>query len=177
MTTTAPTLQTERLILRTPRFEDLPTWTRFIQSDRAEFVGGPVANDGLAWRAFAHIAGMWALRGFGSFVYALKETPDQPLGSTGPWFPVGWPEPELGWLLWDEAAEGTGVAREAALEARRYAYEVLDWQRPVSYIDPDNHRSIALAERLGAVLDPDAQQPFPEQKILVYRHPEVLPCP
>ena len=169
-----PVIETERLILRTPRFEDLSVWTPFLASERSQFIGGPQPDAGQAWRAFSHIAGMWALRGFGSFVFTRKNTQDQPLGASGPWFPVGWPERELGWTVWDQSAEGTGLAFEAASAARRYAYDTLGWQRAVSYIDPGNARSIALAERLGCTLDPDADTPFPDKRDLVYRHPEVL---
>ncbi len=42
--------------------------------------------------------------------------------------------------------------------------------RLVSYIDPRNSRSIRLAERLGAKLDPKAAKVDPDD--LVYRHPE-----
>ncbi|BBU58844.1 hypothetical protein KU6B_51090 [Mameliella alba] len=46
------------------------------------------------------------------------------------------------------------------------------WSTLVSYIHPDNTRSRALAERLGAVHDPNAQLPEGEtaQETLVYRH-------
>lgn len=172
--TLAPTLTTDRLILRAPQFSDLDLWTRFMASDRARFIGGPQPDAGQAWRAFAHMAGMWALRGVGSFVFARKDTPDQPLGSCGPWHPIGWPERELGWTVWDPSVEGTGLAFEAATEARRYAYEVLGWQRPVSYIYHTNTRSIALAERMGCVRDDTAAKPFPEKPDLVYRHPEAI---
>lgn len=42
----------------------------------------------------------------------------------------------------------------------------------VSYIDPANARSIALAERLGARHDPDAPLPEGEtpEETIVYRH-------
>ena len=42
------------------------------------------------------------------------------------------------------------------------------YARCVSYIDPGNARSIALAERLGARPDPDAPRADPDD--LVYRH-------
>jgi RimJ/RimL family protein N-acetyltransferase len=48
----------------------------------------------------------------------------------------------------------------------------IGWQEVVSYIAPENHRSIALAERLGAALDKNAPQPKPEKPCLVYRHPK-----
>jgi RimJ/RimL family protein N-acetyltransferase len=89
---------------------------------------------------------------------------------TGPWFPEGWPEQEIGWSLWSAEAEGRGFALEAAQAARGYAYGDLGWPTAVSYIRPENRRSIALAQRLGAVLDPDAATPD-DSDDLVYRHP------
>ena len=167
-------IETDRLVLRAPCLDDLGVWMAFLASERASVIGGPQTDAGQAWRAFAHIAGMWALRGFGSLVFAQKNAPDYPLGACGPWFPIGWPEPELGWQVWDLSAEGNGFAFEAATAARRFAYDSLGWQQPVSYIDPQNARSIALAERLGCTLDPNADTPFRDKCDLVYRHPEVL---
>jgi RimJ/RimL family protein N-acetyltransferase len=164
-----PVLCTERLVLRAPTLGDLPAWTAFAGSDRARFVGGPI-DAGKAWRAFAHVAGMWALLGLGTFVFAPREAPGTPLGMAGPWRPVDWPEPEIGWTLWSEAAEGRGLAAEAAAAARAYAFRDLGWSTGVSYIHPDNARSIRLAERLGARLDRDALHPS-DDPCLVYRHP------
>ena len=50
-------------------------------------------------------------------------------------------------------AEGRGIAREAAVAARAYAYGRLGWQTAVSMIDPANTRSIRLAERLGCRME------------------------
>ena len=50
-------------------------------------------------------------------------------------------------------AEGRGVAMEAAIAARAYAYRVLGWQTAVSMIDPGNARSIRLAQRLGCRME------------------------
>jgi len=168
-----PTLQTDRLILRAPQMGDVQPWIDFVNSRRAEFVGGPDLGVAKGWRGFAHVAGMWMLRGYGSFVFALKSDPDTPLGMTGPWHPLDWPEPELGWTVWSDAAEGQGFAHEAATAARSFAYDTLGWPTAVSYIDSRNTRSIALAERLGCTLDPAAATPkgAPDEVILVYRHP------
>lgn len=164
-----PVLETERLSLRAPQPGDYDAWKAFYLSDRAEFIGGgPDQTAGIAWRAFCHIIGMWAVRGFGSFIVTRKGE-DTPVAMTGPWYPDDWPEFELGWTVWDPALEGTGLAYEAAQEARRYAYGVLGWKQPVSYIHRDNARSIALAKRLGAVLDERA--PAPHSSDVVYRHP------
>ena len=52
-------------------------------------------------------------------------------------------------------------------------WRVLRWDTVVSYIAEGNERSLRLAERLGARLDPAAAAPsFPDQTVLVYRHPQ-----
>lgn len=163
-----PDIETDRLLLRAPRFEDYPAFETFLLSDRAKFIGGPGPDAKGRWRAFAHIAGLWLLRPPSSFVVALKSEPQTPIGLAGPWYPMGWPEPELGWSLWTDATEGKGLAFEAAAAARDYVFGQCGWTTAVSYIDPDNTRSITLAERLGASLDQSATAPDPTD--LVYRH-------
>lgn len=166
-----PQLETERLILRGPRLDDYPVMEAFYASDRARFVGGP-GNTFQAWRGFAHVAGMWALKGVGSFIITRRGE-DRALGMTGPWVPEGWPENEIGWAIWDASLEGTGIAYEAANAARKFAFGTLGWTTAVSYIDAGNERSAALAVRLGAALDPDAKAPaFDDVDIHVYRHPK-----
>jgi RimJ/RimL family protein N-acetyltransferase len=166
----APVLATDRLVLRAPVMADLDHWLAFAASPRAQYIGGPY-DLGKGWRAFAHVAGMWALRGYGSFIFCLQGT-NTPIGMSGPWHPADWPEREIGWTVWDTAAEGQGYAYEAAQATRAFAYRTLGWDGAVSYIDPANVRSIVLAERLGAVLDPAAAKPGgPEDDTLVYRHP------
>ncbi|KRW96056.1 GNAT family N-acetyltransferase [Paracoccus sp. MKU1] len=164
-----PLLATERLVLRAPQAGDWPAWRDFATGERARWIGGPMVEPGQAWRAFGHIVGHWVLRGFGSFVVTDRDS-GAPLGSVGPWFPDGWPEHELGWTLWTAEAEGRGIAHEAALAARDFAARRLGWTSAVSYILPANTRSVALAERLGALRDPDAAHPGKEP-CLVYRHP------
>ncbi|MEL7116898.1 MAG: GNAT family N-acetyltransferase [Pseudomonadota bacterium] len=161
-----PVIETERLILRGPKPADWAPWRDFAMSGRARFIGGPYALGG-AWRAFCHVSGMWAMRGIGSFVVTYKGH-DNALGMTGPWVPADWPEPELGWTMWRDDLEGTGLMFEAAVGARDYAFETLGWTTAVSYIHAENKRSIRLAERLGAHRDDAAERPHPED--LVYRH-------
>ncbi|SPH16636.1 hypothetical protein DEA8626_00146 [Defluviimonas aquaemixtae] len=168
-----PVLNTERLVLRAPLPQDWHAFADFLASDRSRFIGGPKDRTD-AWRAFGHVIGMWVLRGFGSFVFTSKGD-DTALGMTGPWYPEGWPERELGWTVWTPAAEGKGYAFEAAKAARDHAFRDLGWDTAVSYIDGGNTRSIALAERLGAVCDPAAATPDHDDDdvpCLVYRHPK-----
>jgi RimJ/RimL family protein N-acetyltransferase len=97
---------------------------------------------------------------------------DRAVALVGPWTPPDWPEKEIGWMVLDAAAEGTGIAREAAEAALDHAWRVLRWDTVVSYIAEGNDRSVRLAERLGARLDPEAPGPEAVGKtVLVYRHP------
>lgn len=165
-----PVLETERLILRAPNAQDWPACRDFLGDDRSRYVGGPLEAD-KAWRSMGHIIGHWVLRGFGLFVITDKSD-GAALGATGPYFPEGWAEPEIGWSIWSAEAEGTGIAFEAASAALAHSFGALGWTTAVSYIDRENRRSIALAERLGAVHDPDAALPERDDwtGTLVYRH-------
>ncbi|UZD90488.1 GNAT family N-acetyltransferase [Cognatishimia activa] len=166
----SPTITTDRLILRKPAARDVDTVVAFFLSERAAHVGGPY-TEGKAWRQFAAEVGHWDLLGFGMWAVTTKES-DQIIGLIGPWCPIDWPETEIGWLMF-EGSEGKGYAFEAAQAAVNHAFTELGWDTAVSYIAEENTRSIALAERLGAVYDPNAQQPKPDQPCLIYRHP----CP
>ena len=169
VTFTTPTLETERLNLRAPRACDMAAFLDFYASDRSQYVGGPLEGR-TAWNAFASEIGHWVLQNYGMWVVTLKGV-DTPLGIVGHWCPSNWPKTEIGWVLFSETSQGKGYAREAAEAAVDHAWNVLGWDTIVSYIDHANAPSIALAERLGAVLDPDAPQPKPEDPCLVYRHP------
>jgi len=68
-----------------------------------------------------------------------------------------------------DGAEGNGYATEAAKATINFARNTLGWSDIVHYIDADNIRSVAVAERVGSILDPAAQQPKPDHPCLVYR--------
>lgn len=166
------TLTTDRLILRKPGPQDVDAIVDFFTSPRAQYVGGPYSR-GRAWRQFAAEVGHWDLLGFGMFAVTVKGS-DQAIGLVGPWCPADWPETEIGWFVFGNA-EGRGYAFEAAQACLHHAFSTLGWTTAVSYIDTENSRSVALAERLGAVLDPQAPQPKPDARpCLVYRHPNPL---
>lgn len=171
--TGTPVLKTDRLILRAPAPGDYAHWEAFFLTDRAEYIGGGKdKGEGLAWRAFASFFGHWALHGMGLFIITRRGE-DHPLGAIGPWYPKGWPEKELGWTRWHEDTGGQGIMTEAARRVRAHVYDDLHWPTAVSYIDPRNAASIALAERLGCEIDPDATPPHEDEdpRSLVYRHP------
>lgn len=166
--TAIPTLRTERLVLRAPRAEDFEPYARFYASERSVWEDGPLPRS-QAWGEFAAAAGSWVLRGFGSLSLTDRAS-GRYLGEVGLYQPAHYPEPELGWILVAEA-EGRGLAEEAARAVRDWAYLERGLGPLVSYIDRGNRRSIRLAERLGAVLDPDGTSCDPCAG--VWRHPGV----
>ncbi|MEO0911830.1 MAG: GNAT family N-acetyltransferase [Pseudomonadota bacterium] len=142
-----PTITTERLTLRAPRMEDFEPYAAFCASPRSVGVGGPY-SEAQSFTRLAALIGHWHLRGYGRWMVTDTAT-TEPLGVVGLFFPAGWPEPEIAWSLF-EAGEGRGIAYEAALASRAYAYETLGWKTAISCVMPDNTKSLALAKRLGA---------------------------
>ncbi len=169
MMLTGPMLETDRLVLRLPRQEDWPAYLAYRTSARSTMHPGPDVQS-IAWTHFAAFLGHWALRGFGRFAVVLKAT-GQAIGHAGPFQPAGHAEPELTWTLWSAEHEGKGFAGEAARATRDYAFSDLGWKTVVSVIDPANARSIALAERLGAIRDDSARRPDDWPEAVIYRHP------
>ena len=160
-----PVLETERLVLRGHRPEDFEAYAGFLGSERARFIGKLDRRQ--AWFEFGAVVGSWTLYGHGGWAVDLRETGDF-IGQVGVMQPESFPELELGWLMFD-GHEGKGYACEAAAAARDWAFGAHGAPTLVSYIDPENARSVALAERLGAVRDMDAAGP--DAGDLVYRHP------
>jgi len=150
--TSIPTLITDRLVLRALKADDFPAFAEFYASDRSKFIGGP-ATETQAWRFLACEIGHWALRGYGR--WAVEEiSTGQFCGLIGLWFPLDWPEPEIGWDLMN-GYEGKGYATEAALAARTHAYTTLGWTTAISLVAPENHGSRSVAQRMGASRDGD----------------------
>ncbi|WP_270726553.1 GNAT family N-acetyltransferase [Shimia sp. Alg240-R146] len=162
-----PAVETDRLILRGYRESDLDAVFAFNQGERSHWVGGPKTTRHECWRVIIGVVGHWALRGYGLWMVEEKATGKQ-CGGVGIINHVGWREPELGWHVFD-GFEGKGIAYEAALAARTYAAQNFNVPAPISYIRHDNHRSIALAERLGATLECEGE--LTGKPCLIYRHP------
>jgi RimJ/RimL family protein N-acetyltransferase len=163
------TLRTDRYLLRRPVPADWDAFHAFMMSDRSTAFGSH-RNLAKAFRSFAAELGHWEIFGYGMWAVTTHDS-DTALALIGPWSPPDWPEREVGWMVLSPDAEGTGLATEAARAAIADAYGRLGWSTVVSYIGLENTRSIRLAEKLGATLDPDAPQPLPDSPVLVYRHP------
>ena len=145
-----PTVETERLILREWRELDYAAFARFKADPMAAKFGGQM-NSHEAWRAMLYYIGHWHVRGFGFWSVALKST-GEPIGYCGPYFPIEWPEPEIGWGIYMEH-QRKGYAYESACAALAYVYGSLGWKSAISLIADDNQPSKALATKMGAKPD------------------------
>ena len=161
-----PVIETERLVLRVPRIDDFDSYAGILMSDRSVHIGGPF-NRHFAWLDFGAETSGWTLHGYGSFAMEDRAT-GRFVGMSVLHHEIPDPEPELGWMTTQEG-EGQGFAHEAAAATRDYVFGTLGWDSIVSYIAPENVRSIALAERLGARRDQMAEAAF-DEPVRVYRH-------
>lgn len=160
--------ESERLLLRPIAARDWTVFRDYSMSERAKLSMGSETLGG-AWKNFAYLIGHHHLRGFAPLAIVVRGAKDRAVGMSGPYFPPDWPEPELGWQIWDPTMEGKGIASEAVVAARAWAAETFGWTRMASYINEENTRSIRLAERLGCTLD-DAAPRRPDNSP-VWRHP------
>lgn len=142
-----PSLATERLHLVPPSLAHLPAERAFLASDRAGFVGGPVAGHQV-WRLIALQLGHWQILGYGMWA-AVERDSGAPVGLVGIWGPEPWPIPELAYHLY-ENAEGKGYATEAGRAVLDFARDRLGVAELASMIDPANTASQSVARRLGA---------------------------
>jgi RimJ/RimL family protein N-acetyltransferase len=160
-----PIITTERLILRPPAAADFENWAAFYADVEAmRFIGG-AQDRAEAWRTLCVFAGSWTIRGFGMFSLIRRDTGEW-IGRVGPWLPEGWPGTEVGWGV-ARAHGGQGFAREAAIAAIDWAFAELGWTEVIHTIHPDNVRSIAVAEQLGAINDGPTKLPFPAAEFRV----------
>jgi len=150
----APTIRTERLVLRPHRLNDLdayaalwadPTVTRYTS-------GRPLAREE-SWIRILRYAGMWQLLGFG--FWAIDDAATGALvGEAGfhelkraisPDF-AG--RPEAGWMI-HPALHGRGYGGEVVAAIHAWADARLAASETVCIIHPHNTASQALARRIG----------------------------
>jgi len=160
--------QTARLRLRDFRLDDLDAYAAMCADEEVmRYIGsgGAVGRD-VAWRHLALFLGAWVLHGHG--MWAIERKSDGVMiGRAGFLDPVGWPGCELGWLL-ARNAWGEGYAYEASKAALDFGRREQGLGEIISLIRPDNARSIALAEKLGAANTGPID--FMGSSALLYRH-------
>ncbi|HLY85676.1 MAG TPA: GNAT family N-acetyltransferase [Gaiellaceae bacterium] len=156
-------ITTERLLLRKPSLEDAADLAvAYADPEVMRFIG-----DGSTATLAELEAGIeqWLERweSWGVSLCSLERREDgRVLGRAGflRWDPetwqVGGDETEIGWLLAREHW-GRGYAAEAALALRDWAFDDRGLRRLISLIEPENVRSIRVAERLGERYERDVE--------------------
>ena len=152
-------IETPRLILRPPRMEDFEEWARFLDDEiAARFIGGRQVR-ATAWRTFMGMCGCWHMTGIAMFC-VIEKSSGSWVGRLGPWYPEGWPEPEVGWGI-ARPHWGKGYASEGAAAAMDYAFDVLGWKKVIHCVHEDNAASQGVAKKLGSVNLGRVTMPFP----------------
>ncbi|MBK0025335.1 GNAT family N-acetyltransferase [Stenotrophomonas sp. S48] len=154
-------IETERLILRPPQAQDLQPYLAFCADEEVMRSLGGVQPPSVAWRSFCSLAGAWQLFGYSMFS-VIEKASGEWVGRMGPWQPLGWPGPEVGWSI-RRASWGQGYAPEAAVAAIDWAFATQDWQEVIHTIAEDNEKSRAVARKLGSQLLRMGQLPPPYQ--------------
>ena len=151
---TAPTLETERLVVRHFTRADFDGHYAIVGDDDVmRQVGVRGLSREEAWRRTAASVGMWDLMGFGGWTVVRKA--DKRIVGTVSLFnawralePQFGDEPEMGWIFAGEV-HGQGIAREACDAVLAWADRALPPTPVWAIISPDNAASFRLAERLG----------------------------
>jgi RimJ/RimL family protein N-acetyltransferase len=144
------TRETDRLFLRPPIAEDMDPWIEIHEDpDVLRYLISATPSVGRvgAWRMIAMMIGHWHIRGYGQWTVIEKAT-SQIIGRVGLWYPEGWPDLEVGWVI-RKSRWGLGFATEAAREAIDVAFDHVGAEHVISVIQPDNAPSIRVAEKLG----------------------------
>ncbi|HKE74740.1 MAG TPA: GNAT family N-acetyltransferase [Acidimicrobiales bacterium] len=140
-------VETERLILRRPEEADVDALLPLFDAEVVRYLSGEVPDRPEMWRAVATMLGHWEMRGYGMFVWEERGT-GAVVGRGGLWYPAGWPQLEVGWML-GRAWWGRGYATEAGRAALALGWGHLAPPWMCSVIRPGNEPSMAVARRLG----------------------------
>lgn len=145
-------IETERLILRRidPERDFEPFAKAMANEDTVRYLGTRPMSRAEAWRAMAATMGHWEIRGYGFFSLEHKETGEW-IGRVGPWYPEGWPAPEVGWTISPDHLR-KGYATEAARASIDFVFNELGWTEVIHVILPGNTGSIGVAEKVGSRL-------------------------
>lgn len=155
----APTIETERLVIRDFTLGDLDYFLGFFSdAEASQHVGGPSSTED-SWRRMLAGVGLWPLTGIGMWAVERRED-GATIGHVGffDFFRDCQPSiagaAEMGWIL-APAAHGKGYALEAC-EAILAWFEQYFGRKPIwALIAPGNDPSMKLAEKLGFVRQAD----------------------
>jgi RimJ/RimL family protein N-acetyltransferase len=149
----APTLETERLILRHWRKDDFRPYQAIVGDAEVmrHFAGTLTAEE--CWRRLSASVGSWSLLGFGGWA-VVRKSDDKLVGmvalfnSWRDFEPEFAEDPEMGWIFSTEV-HGQGIAGEACRAVLDWADSTFAPETVWAIIAPANEPSFKLAERLG----------------------------
>jgi RimJ/RimL family protein N-acetyltransferase len=164
---------TERLILRDWRPSDRAPFAAInADPEVMRYIGDGntltrAQSDVLADVIQAH----WAKHGFGLWCAAPREDPATCIGFVGlaipSFLPAVLPAVEVGWRLARDVW-GRGLATEGAKASLAHAFGALELESVISVIDPENGRSVRVAEPLGMRLQASHRHPVSGRKLHAY---------
>lgn len=149
----APTLETQRLVLRLHRRDDFAACAAmWADPDVVRHIGGRPFTAEETWSRLLRYGGLWTLLGYGYWA-AIDRASGEYIGELGfadfqraidP--PLG--APEIGWAF-VARAHGRGIATEAVRAIVAWADRSLDAATTACIINPENAASIRVAEKAG----------------------------
>jgi RimJ/RimL family protein N-acetyltransferase len=149
-------IETERLILRRWKGEDLPAFAAMNADVRVcEFLSSTLTEEqsnAFAGRIVQHFAdngfGLWAteIKGGAAFIGFVGLSIPRFHAPFTPCVEIGWRLAQAGW--------GKGYATEGARAALTHGFDVLKLKQIVSFTVPANLRSRAVMEKIGMHHDP-----------------------
>ncbi|MEM6887169.1 MAG: GNAT family N-acetyltransferase [Pseudomonadota bacterium] len=175
MSRTLPTINTQRLTLRTMRSEDFNRFAEiWAMHEVVSHIDDAPWPRSKAWDAFLRNAGHWQITGFGQWAVQRHRAPDMS-GQVG--FFYGTRDlgedfdafPEAGWVLSPEA-QRQGLGMESTKAAHDWFDRVITGPL-VCMIAPENHRSFKIADAMGYRPLRDAVYENRPVKLLVRRTP------
>jgi RimJ/RimL family protein N-acetyltransferase len=170
----APTLETERLRLRSWRKDDRQAYFDILQQPAVfrHFGPEPMGMEE-CWRRVMAAAGGWVLNGFGG--WAVERKSDGKLIGMLALFtawrglqPEFGEEPEMGWIFATET-HGQGMAGEACRAVLEWAEQNLKPTPIWAIIAPANEPSLRLADKLG--FQPLHETPYHGEPTIVLKRP------
>jgi RimJ/RimL family protein N-acetyltransferase len=131
--------------------------------------GGPGMTRAESDAISVRIAEHWETYGFGLWAAVERATGDM-VGFVGLCHPLWWPEMrervEVGWRLRREAW-GAGYAAEGARAALQGGFGTLGLDEIVSFVHPENERSLAVTRRLGMRVEREVPHPVRPETVSV----------
>ena len=174
MTSSAPRLETERLILRDFQRDDLDALAATLGDIEVvrHLTGEPINREDSLRRLFLAV-GQWPVTGMG--MWAVERKSDGKLVGHVGFFdmqrdmvPSLIGLPEMGWIF-DTSVHGQGIAREACTAALNWLDAAHGPIEVPAIISVDNIASLKLAEKLGFVREADGI--YKGEPIAVVRRP------